>query len=95
MISFGHRPFTVSARRLGEGTSMYNLREYRGLFSIVCFFLAFSADVALSQKLAEELQYEKVANDDSSEPEFLTAFKAEGIWQVSIPLILFRDSRPR
>jgi complement component 1 Q subcomponent-binding protein len=42
-----------------------------------------AADDALSQKLAEELQYEKESNKEGSEPEFLKTFKAEGIWQVS------------
>jgi len=54
------RSFSVSARKLGEG----------------------SHDVLLSQKLAEELKYETEAVTESGEPEFLTAFKKEGIWQI-------------
>ncbi|KAI0320592.1 mitochondrial glycoprotein [Amylostereum chailletii] len=53
------RSFTVSARRLGEGTS----------------------DLAVSQKLAEELQYEKDAVAEP-EPEFLKTFKEAGIWTI-------------
>ena len=40
------------------------------------------ADVVLSQKLAEELQYEKTSAEGVSEPEFLTSFKADGTWKV-------------
>jgi len=39
-------------------------------------------DLALSQKLGEELQFEKEASKDATEPDFLRAFKAQGIWQV-------------
>ncbi|KAI6118664.1 mitochondrial glycoprotein [Pisolithus croceorrhizus] len=40
-----------------------------------------STDVLLSQKLAEELKYEKEAADES-EPEFLKTFKQQGIWKI-------------
>lgn len=40
-----------------------------------------TADVALGQKLGEELKYEKEAAP-AGEPEFLTAFKAHGVWKV-------------
>ncbi|KAI6127521.1 mitochondrial glycoprotein [Pisolithus croceorrhizus] len=40
-----------------------------------------STDVLLSQKLAEELKYEKEAADES-EPEFLKTFKQKGIWKI-------------
>lgn len=41
------------------------------------------ADVVLSQKLAEELKYEKEAVADApEEPEFLKTFKEQGIWEV-------------
>lgn len=43
-----------------------------------------SADVALSQKLAEELQYENEASA-GEEPEFLTSFKAQSVWTVRSP----------
>ncbi|EIM88979.1 regulatory protein suaprga1 [Stereum hirsutum FP-91666 SS1] len=39
------------------------------------------ADIALSQKLAEELQYEKEAASEG-EPEFLTEFKKSGVWTI-------------
>ena len=41
----------------------------------------FTADIALAQKLGEELKYEK-ETANSGEPEFLTAFKAQGVWKV-------------
>ena len=37
--------------------------------------------MVLSQKLAEELQYEKTSAE-GSEPEFLTSFKADGTWKI-------------
>ncbi|KAI0038828.1 regulatory protein suaprga1 [Auriscalpium vulgare] len=40
-----------------------------------------TTDVAVSQKLAEELQYEKEAATDP-EPEFLKEFKTSGIWTI-------------
>ncbi|KAJ7065063.1 mitochondrial glycoprotein [Mycena amicta] len=40
-----------------------------------------SSDVSLSQKLAEELKYEKDANE-TEEPEFLRSFTSQGIWQI-------------
>jgi len=40
-----------------------------------------ASDIALAQKLAEELKYEK-ESATSSEPEFLTAFKAQGVWKI-------------
>ncbi|ETW77814.1 hypothetical protein HETIRDRAFT_67203 [Heterobasidion irregulare TC 32-1] len=53
------RAFSMSMRRLGEGSS----------------------DLALSQKLAEELQYEKEASTDA-EPDFLKDFRQSGIWTI-------------
>ena len=41
-----------------------------------------TADLALAQKLAEELKYEQEANTEAEEPEFLTTFKKRGIWEV-------------
>jgi len=38
--------------------------------------------VVLSQKLAEELQYEKTSSADAIEPEFLKSFKGQGIWKI-------------
>ncbi|KAJ7031103.1 mitochondrial glycoprotein [Mycena alexandri] len=40
-----------------------------------------SSDVLLAEKLGEELQYEKESNL-KEEPEFLTAFKTQGIWKI-------------
>lgn len=40
-----------------------------------------SSDVALASKLAEELQYETEAAD-KVEPDFLTSFKSQGVWDV-------------
>jgi complement component 1 Q subcomponent-binding protein len=44
------------------------------------------ADVALSQKLAEELKYENEETPAGEQPEFLASFMSQGIWKVlSIP----------
>ena len=40
-----------------------------------------TADLALAQKLAEELKYEQEANTGAEEP-VLTVFKEHGIWEV-------------
>ncbi|KAH7907540.1 mitochondrial glycoprotein [Hygrophoropsis aurantiaca] len=40
-----------------------------------------SSDVVLSQKLAEELKYEKEAAE-SAAPEFLKTFKEQGLWTI-------------
>jgi len=59
-----------------------------GSCKFCCLFLNYSAkfaraaDLALSQKLAEELKYEQEANAEAEEPEFLTAFKKRGVWEV-------------
>ncbi|GAA5990934.1 hypothetical protein JCM10908_000087 [Rhodotorula pacifica] len=37
---------------------------------------------ALSTKLGEELQFERDNADLAAEPDFLTSFKAEGVWKV-------------
>jgi len=42
-----------------------------------------STDVVLSQKLQEELQYEKNAIADTTEPEFLKSFKEPGLWKIN------------
>ena len=46
-----------------------------------------TADVALSQKLAEELQYETEAAAPE-EPDFLKSFNAQGVWKVCTPSLL-------
>ncbi|KAI0078643.1 mitochondrial glycoprotein [Panus rudis PR-1116 ss-1] len=40
-----------------------------------------ASDIALTQKLAEELQYEKEAATEG-EPNFLKSFKAQNVWQL-------------
>ena len=45
-----------------------------------------AADVSLAQKLGEELQYEKESASEA-EPEFVSAFKAQGVWEVSVALL--------
>ena len=49
------------------------------------------ADVALSQKLQEELKYEAESTADlEGTPEFLKAFQEQGVWQVrSFSAVLF------
>jgi complement component 1 Q subcomponent-binding protein, mitochondrial len=43
-----------------------------------------AADLALTVKFEEELKYEQqAAAEQTEEPEFLKAFKAQGIWSVS------------
>ncbi|KAJ7130778.1 regulatory protein suaprga1 [Mycena crocata] len=41
-----------------------------------------SSDVALSQKLSEELQYEAEAQESAETPEFLASFQAQGTWKI-------------
>ena len=48
-----------------------------------CSHGTLTADVALAQKLSEELKYEK-ETASTEEPEFLTAFKAQGVWKVCL-----------
>lgn len=73
------RWFSASARVMGDG-SCKPCRP--SLHSFVdC---SHTADLALSQRLAEELKYEQEATTEAEEPEFLTAFKKRDVWQVSI-----------
>ena len=51
-----------------------------------------TADLALSQKLSEELQFEKetaAQGDEVLVPAFLQAFKNAGTWTVRFPLLIF------
>ena len=58
---------------------------------VVCACVA--ADVALTQRLAEELKYE-TESAQQTEPEFLKAFKAQGTWAVSrVESCSVRESR--
>lgn len=51
-----------------------------------------TADVALAQKLGEELKYEKEAAADD-EPAFLAKFKAQGVWKVrGVPTCLLSST---
>ncbi|KAH7887096.1 mitochondrial glycoprotein [Phlebopus sp. FC_14] len=45
-------------------------------------FSAGSSDVLFSQKLAEELKYEKEGLVEEGEPEFLKSFKQQGLWSI-------------
>ena len=72
------RWFSASARVMGDGSC-------KPCHSSLDSFTdcAHTADMALSQRLAEELKYEQEAATEAEEPEFLTAFKKRGVWQVS------------
>ena len=72
------RWFSASARVMGDGSS-------RSLHPFVIRFSHFvdTADLALSQRLTEELKYEQEAKAGTEEPESLTAFKKHGIWEVN------------
>ncbi|KAG1882545.1 mitochondrial glycoprotein [Suillus subluteus] len=60
-----------------------SMTAVRAFSASVCRFSEGSTDVVLSQKLAEELKYEKEAVADApEEPEFLKTFKEEGIWEI-------------
>ncbi|KAG1763720.1 mitochondrial glycoprotein [Suillus occidentalis] len=55
----------------------------RAFSASACRFSEGSTDVVLSQKLAEELKYEKEAVADApEEPEFLKTFKEQGVWEI-------------
>ncbi|KAH6879390.1 regulatory protein suaprga1 [Coprinopsis sp. MPI-PUGE-AT-0042] len=41
-----------------------------------------STDIALSQKLAEELRYEKEENSGSATPDFVKAIVEQGVWTI-------------
>ena len=71
------RWFSASARVMGDGSC-------RPCQPFPCLFAdcTRTADLALSQKLAEELKYEQEASTEAEEPEFLTAFKKRGTWEV-------------
>ena len=71
------RWFSASARVMGDGSC----KSCR-LFCSFCANFSHKADLALSQKLAEELKYEQDASSEAEEPEFLTAFKKRGVWEV-------------
>jgi len=70
-------PLRLATMQLAPRASMTAARAFS--VSTRCFSEG-SVDIVLSQKLAEELKYEKEA--DSTEPEFLTTFKAQKIWEI-------------
>ena len=48
----------------------------------------FAADISLSQKLKEELTYEKESLPEPK-PEFVKTFVKEGVWEVCITSFVF------
>lgn len=53
-------------------------------------FRGFVADVALSQKLQEELSYEKETGGVVDEvPQLVKDFEAQGIWTVSHSVLIY------
>lgn len=52
-------------------------------FSFLLFLTCSPADIPLSQKLQEELQYEQEARTNEASPEFLGNFLEQGVWSVS------------
>jgi hypothetical protein len=68
--------------------SIYNI-PFRVVFFLTLVWFGFVADVALSQKLQEELKYEAEANAQTeATPEFLKAFQEQGLWQVRFRFFL-------
>ncbi|KAF7319096.1 F-box domain-containing protein [Mycena chlorophos] len=72
----------LSTRHLVLPTLPRVARPTRAFSASPRAFKSGSSDVSLSQKLAEELKYEKEANE-SDEPEFLHTFTSQGIWQIA------------
>ncbi|KAJ6615123.1 mitochondrial glycoprotein [Mycena sp. CBHHK59/15] len=56
----------------------------RAFSASACALKAGSSDVLLSQKLAEELDYERQAAEETAEdvPDFLAAFQEQGVWTI-------------
>ena len=71
------RWFSASARVMGDGSCKLRCPYFHS-----CADCTHTADLALSQKLAEELKYEQEAATEAEEPEFVTTFKKRGVWQV-------------
>ena len=96
VMNVGIRAFSGSARRFGSGTSEWLLFSsasfwcfYFLIVLLTSFFpliFFFAADISLSQKLKEELKYEKESLSDTgnSTPEFLKSFLEKGIWSVRV-----------
>jgi complement component 1 Q subcomponent-binding protein len=73
---------TSTARRLPALAARVSAPATRAFSVSARSFAEGSSDVVLSQKLAEELQYEKTAAADVAEPEFLKSFKEQGVWAI-------------
>lgn len=70
-----------------------------GCCFLIAFFLFNAADISLSQKLKEELKYEKesLETPSNAKPEFLKTFLDAGVWTVRtlffffvIPCLVYR-----
>ncbi|KAG1775566.1 mitochondrial glycoprotein [Suillus placidus] len=73
-------PLRLATVQLAPQASMTAARAFS---ASVRRFSEGSTDVVLSQKLAEELKYEKEAVADApGEPEFLKTFKEQGMWEI-------------
>ncbi|THH26866.1 hypothetical protein EUX98_g7318 [Antrodiella citrinella] len=65
----------LSSRWAGQATRAFSVSARR--------FGEGASDISLVQKLSEELKYEKdVTPAGSPEPEFLTTFKGQGVWEI-------------
>ncbi|KAF9459642.1 mitochondrial glycoprotein [Collybia nuda] len=73
------RPLAHAAR-VSAGAAQVSARAFSGSAARLG---EGTSDIAFSQKLQEELNYEKEANAELAEtPEFLKAFQQQGIWQI-------------
>ncbi|KAH8087183.1 mitochondrial glycoprotein [Cristinia sonorae] len=81
--TWASRTVTASASRASAWRVSAQRQTTQRAFSVSARrFGEGASDVALVQKLTEELSYEKdVAKE--AEPEFLTAFKGQGVWEIS------------
>ncbi|KAG9313354.1 putative regulatory protein suaprga1 [Chiua virens] len=77
------RPALQSGRTLSvRAAALPRMASATRAFSIsTSRFSAGASDVLFSQKLAEELKYEK-EGAEAEEPEFLKTFKGQGLWTV-------------
>lgn len=72
-------PLRLATAQLAPRSSLFAARD----FSVsTCRLSEGSTDIVFSQKLAEELKYEKEAAAEAIEPEFLKTFKEQGIWEI-------------
>jgi hypothetical protein len=83
-MNVGVRAFSGSARRFGNSPCEQLFLSVFLFFIVLTFFLLpFAADISLSQKLKEELLYEKESLPKAN-PEFLKTFQKDGVWTVCI-----------